>query len=114
MVTPTDAEQTMHAGETRRRARVTLDLDPDLHLRLKIAAAQERTSMREYAEHVLQASVPTVAQLTRAADTARHPATQEGLERLLQTRERIMHGRRFAEDSADLLHEAREERQSRL
>ena len=38
-----------------------------------------------------------------------HLPTLEDLARLDQTRERIMRGRRFQIDSADLLHEARRE-----
>ena len=33
---------------TRKYGRLTLDLDPDVHAEIKVAAARARTTMREY------------------------------------------------------------------
>lgn len=37
-----------------RKARFTLDLDPQLHARLKLVAARNRTSMRSYSIEALE------------------------------------------------------------
>ena len=39
------------------KARLTLDLDPDLHKRLKVLAALEGTSMREYCVKAIESRI---------------------------------------------------------
>lgn len=96
-------------GRGGKRARLTLDIDSQLHLQLKIAAAQAHLSMRKFTERLLENAL-----LTPASTEGHHPATQEGLNRLLEARAAIMRGRHFTDDSTDLLHEAREERLNQL
>jgi len=37
-----------------KKARLTIDLEPDVHARLKIVAAHKRTTMREYTVQAIQ------------------------------------------------------------
>src|SRR5690348_11846376 len=78
-------EQQTDSGNTRKR--LTLDLDPELHLRIKIAAAQAHVSMREYLEEILRESVPSLPQ---APHDVRRPSSNiapDILERLARTRQ---------------------------
>lgn len=71
-------------------------------------------TVREYVERILEEAVP--AEPARQAEQAehRHRLSPEGVQRLFETSERIMRGRVFADDSTDLLREAREERTEEL
>lgn len=89
-----------------KRTRLTIDVDPELFLHIKVAAAQNHVTIREYVERVLERFVVSTTSLPQER---RRPVTEATLERLLRTRAAVMRGRRFTDDSADLLHEAREE-----
>lgn len=110
------ATQTPHrsAHDDTQRARLTLDIDAELHLRLKIAAAQQHQTMREYVEELLRAALPAVDHQTPAAEQGeQHTVSQAALENLLRTREAIMRGRTFS-NTVDLLRADRDEREGRL
>ena len=65
----TDAEREReHEG---KRARLTLDLDPALHMRIKMAAAQQRLSMREYIERILRETQHNLSRAARILDIDR-------------------------------------------
>lgn len=98
----------MEATHASKRTRLMVDISPDLRRRIKTAAAQEDLSVRAYVERILEDSVPALQRENR------QPMRQQTVRRLLQTREKVMHGRRFDDDSTDLLHEARDERLSQL
>jgi hypothetical protein len=97
-----------------RRARLTIDLDPELHMRLKMAAAANGVSMRELVECLLLQTLPAMPHRRRIPLEQRRPISQGALEQMERTREQVMRGRVFADDAADLLREAREERMEAL
>ncbi len=94
-----------------RRTRLTVDVTPELRRRIKIAAAKREASVRDYVVGILEEAVPKEVEERRAKGT---PVTAELVERLRKTREAVMQGRTFPDDSADLLREAREERDAEL
>ncbi len=49
-----------------QRVRLTIDIDPVLHTRLNVAAAQEHVTMREYVEGLLRQALPDIPELTHA------------------------------------------------
>lgn len=100
------------AGNDGKKARITLDLPLELHLRLKLFSALTHESMREVIEASLEQKLPPLEDLSAAnLPTLEHmvPASQANAARLRATRERIMRGRRFETNSATLLREARAE-----
>ncbi|HEU5439344.1 MAG TPA: toxin-antitoxin system HicB family antitoxin [Ktedonobacterales bacterium] len=101
----TDAEREReHEG---KRARLTLDLDPALHMRIKMAAAQQRLSMREYIERILREAVPETRE---SGWTEARPITPEVLAML---RERLAQ-QPVQPDSTELIRRMREERSEYL
>jgi hypothetical protein len=88
-----------------------IDLSPELRRRIKVAAARRDLSVREYVARILEDVVPAEE---NASHEARRPVTQRTLESLLHAREAVMRGRRFDDDSTDLLREARAERMEHL
>jgi HicB-like protein involved in pilus formation len=104
MTTQTEqAEDEREHGREGKRARLTLDLDPALHMRIKIAAAQQRLSMREYIERILREVVPEARE---AGWTEARPITPEVLAML---RERLAQ-QPVQPDSTELIWRMREER----
>jgi hypothetical protein len=88
-----------------RRSRLTLDLDPELHLRIKVAAARQGLSMREYLERMLRENVPTLPQQT---PPDRHPISPDVLGMLRRTREEVSGGR-ILPDSTPIVRQMRDE-----
>jgi hypothetical protein len=93
------------AGSAGRRSRLTLDLDPELHLRIKIAAAHAGLSMREYLEQMLRESVPELPLNMRPTGSGPAP---DILERLARTR-RVLSGGRTVSDSTEIVRQMRDE-----
>ena len=90
-----------------KRARLTLDIEPELHLRIKLAAAQQYLSMRDYVERILLAAVPPLPANERLQQ--RRPMSPDVIALLRETRHAVSEGRTLP-DSTDLIHRMREER----
>jgi hypothetical protein len=94
---------------TGSRPRLTLDISPPLKRRIKVAAASQDMPVSAYVMRLLEQAVPSAEALARASDgsiTAGALRRADAL-RLEQTAP-------FAEDSADLIREAREQRNSQI
>jgi predicted DNA binding CopG/RHH family protein len=105
-----DQGQEEKAEHGEKRSRLTLDLDPELHARIKMVAAANGVSMREFVENILQQTIPAVPRSRRIPLERWRPISRANVEILDQVRRQVMRGRVFTDDSADLLHEARDER----
>lgn len=98
-----------HQG--KKRTRIMVDVTPDLRRRVKIAAAEQDVSVRDYVVQILEQALAD----GRSPRTDRgNPVTAEAVERLAATRDLILQGRTFTDDSADLIRQAREERDAEL
>lgn len=100
-------------GSPGKRPRLMIDISPELRRRIKIAAAQNDVSIREYVEDILEKVVPQEANARQKRERGR--LNSAAIEDLLKTREEIMRahpGEVF--DSAETLHEIREERLKEL
>jgi HicB family len=96
-------------GRARKRTRLMVDVTPELRRRLKVAAAQQDLSLREYVERVLESAVPIEA----AAAPRRRPLTPETVADLRRVRDQISGGRQFT-DPAPVVERMREERSEDL
>jgi plasmid stability protein len=124
---------------SERRARLSIDVEPELRRRIKIAAAARGLSVREYVESILRQALEAEAQGEDAAEqaawstlsargptqdteqveTSIHPLTRPEQERGLRTLEKLERlGRELLElrsgqpflPSWELLDQARDER----
>jgi len=91
------------------RPRLTVDISPTLKRRIKVAAAAQEMPVSAYIARVLEQAVPAADAVTRASDGA---ITPEMIRRAAGLR--AEQKAPFAEDSADLIREAREERYGQL
>jgi hypothetical protein len=91
------------------RPRLTLDISPPLKRRIKVAAAAQDMPVSAYVMRLLEQAVPSAEALARASDGS---ITVETLRRADALRSE--QAASFAEDSADLIREAREQRHSQL
>ena len=95
------------------RPRLMIDISPELRRRIKIAAAHNDLSIREYIERILEQTVPGEANLPQ-----REPrrVTQEAIDRLRQVREQIRqkHPDTVFTDSAEIIRQMRDERSEHL
>jgi hypothetical protein len=95
------------------RPRLMIDISPELRRRIRIAAAQNDLSIREYIERILEQTVPGEANLPQ-----REPrrVTQEAIDRLRQIREQIRqkHPDTVFTDSAEIIRQMRDERSEHL
>lgn len=95
-----------------KRTRLMIDISPELRRRIKIAAARDDLSIKDYVEHILEQAVPA-----EATEQIRRPITREALEELDKVREAIKRnlppGYVF-EDSVETLRQLREERTRQL
>ena len=95
------------------RSRLMIDISPELRRRIKIAAAQNDLSVREYIERILEQTVPGEANLPQ-----REPrrVTQEAIDRLRRVREQIRqnHPDTVFTDSAEIIRQMRDERSEYL
>lgn len=96
-----------------KRTRITIDINPELRRRIKLAASQADISISEYMENILEKAVPDEINILQPQG---HPVTLEAIERLRRLREQIFqeHNGQFFEDSAELLYQQREERTRQL
>lgn len=78
-----------------KRPRLMIDVSPELRRRIKIAAADQDRSAREFVVGILEDAVPHGAEGLRG-----RPVTKEMINRLERARRRV--GRRFTADSTDL------------
>lgn len=109
MATQLDREKRAR-GQDKRRSRLTLDIDADLHARLKIAAVQAGIPMREYVEELFEAALPKQESETLME---RKPISRDVLRWLPQARKAISRGRTLS-DSAEIVRSMREERTEHL
>ena len=97
-----------HNQTPAKRPRLIIDISPELHRRIKIAAAKKDLSIREYVESILDKAVPSEKRERGRLNSA-------AIEDLLKTREEIMHAHPGQEyDSVETLHQLREERLKEL
>ena len=94
-----------------KRTRLIVDVSPGMRKRIKMAAARRDVSVRRYVEDILEAVVP----LDEPLDSERgRLVTGETLRLFKDIRDTVMRGRRFADDSTDLIEQARAERTADL
>ena len=95
-----------------KHSRLMIDITPDLHRRIEKAATQSDLSIHEYVGNILEQTVPPETDLIRK----QRGLNSEAVEDLLRTSEEIMraHPDTVFEDSAEILHEMREERTREL
>ncbi len=86
----------------QHRVRLIIDVPPELRRRVKVAAANQDTSVRRYVAAILDQAVPG----------SESPVTLQDVQRLGEVRARIMRGRRFEDDSTEILRQERERRSS--
>ena len=94
-----------------KRTRLIVDVSPGMRQRIKMAAARRDVSVRCYAEDILEAVVPLDEPL--ASERGR-PVTGDTLRLFKDIRETVIRGRRFADDSTDLIEQASAERTADL
>lgn len=87
-----------------KKKRFTLDLEPEMQRRLKVAAALKGISMRQYCLAAIE------KQLTKEEVESRRTATfnEESFDGLVSLRREIFQGRKLPGDSTKLIREARE------
>ncbi len=92
---------------------IIINIVPELRRRLKIVASQNHLSVQEYVERVLEQAIRFETDSTQNRGRGLNRAA---VDRLLQTREAIKraHPGQVFEDSAELIHQAREERTQEL
>ena len=110
MATQTNSSPDTH-DRASKRPRLTIDITPQMRRRIKAAAALRDMTVREYVAQILEEAVP---QEPVREQRTYHRISPEAVEQLFRTRDRIMRGRVFTDDSTDLLREAREERTEEL
>jgi hypothetical protein len=91
------------------RPRLTLDIPPALRRRIKVAAAAEDLSVSAYVTRLLDRAVPDGRAVRRTPDGI---ITTETMHRFATLR--AEQAAPFPEDSADLIREARMERENQL
>lgn len=103
-----DAEDD-HVDNSKKRSRITFDVNPELRRRIKLAALQKDLSVGEYLGNILEQAVPNEASITKRQ---RQPISQKALEGLLQFREKLMRetNEHVFEDSTEILRREREKR----
>ena len=94
-----------------KRTRLMVDVSPGMRQRIKMAAARRDVSVRRYVEDILEAVVPLDEPL--ASERGRL-VTGQTLRLFEDIRETVMRGRRFADDTTDLIEQARVERTADL
>jgi hypothetical protein len=106
--TMTDTKKSLQPREMTERKRLTLDLDPELHLRIKIAAAQAHLSMREYLEEILRQTVPLAPREIGVVRQSMPVTAPDIFARLARTR-RALSGGRMVSDSTEIIRRMRDE-----
>ncbi|HEX6817411.1 MAG TPA: hypothetical protein VF120_03490 [Ktedonobacterales bacterium] len=90
------------------RKRLTVDLDPELHLRIKIAAAKANLSMRDYLEEILNEAVPPSPESVSVVRRSTPITAPNIFERLAKTRQALSGGR-VVSDSTEIIRRMRDE-----
>ena len=90
------------------KKRFTLDLEPELQIKLKIAAALKDVSMRQYCVAAIENQLALEGSTLESKDESRSLLT------LTKLRDEIFGRVPVEGDSADLIRESREERSDRL
>ena len=91
------------------RPRLTVDINPALKRRIKVAAAAQDMPVSSYVARVLEQAVPAAEAVAKPSDGAITSAMIRHAEKL-----RAEQGAPFPEDSADLVREGREHRDAQL
>ena len=91
---------------------ITIDISTELGARIAAAAQQQRLSINQYLESLLSEAVPVQAEMKHV----RRPITLNDVEKLMQVRDQILreHGGVPFENSVEMLHQEREEREKEL
>lgn len=111
MSTTHDLDTPMNPGN--KRTRLMIDISPDLRRRIKVAAAENDQTVRDYVENILERSVPTTPATDRSAWKPIDPLAVEALRELREQIAREHPGVVF-EDSAEVIRRMREERDEEL
>jgi len=109
----TDTERAREtAQQPAKRTRLVIDISPELRRRIKLAAARQDQSVRQYVMDVLERAAPADALLTRQLC----PVSAEWAEQLYQLQQQIAqaHPGVVFQDSVELIREMREERTRHL
>ena len=93
-----------------KRKRFTLDLDPEMQLRLKVAAALAGVSMRQYCV----VAIENALKRDQNAVFQKPGLTEEGLDQLLALRDQTFGTQMLPGDSTDIIREQRELRTREL
>ena len=103
----------LQEANTMKLSRITIDLSPELHRRIKIAASQRDISISEYLGQILEEHIPDESSIIQQP---RKPLTRGTLEQVYQVREEIMEhsNQRTFEDSTEIIHQMRQERSQEL
>lgn len=109
----TETESTL-ANQENTRVRLTVDISPEMRRRIKIAAARNNLTIRQYVERILEAVVPQESEPDKVELPKHGYPTMEAIQQLFATADRIMRGRVFTDSSADIIRESREERMEEL
>ena len=90
------------------RKRITISVDAETNARLEATAAEEGVSVSELCREIVEVEL----HYAKFGDRRRRggPLTQESLDILDEARKRLMGGRKFPGNSADVIREMREER----
>ncbi len=100
-----------HMSIPSTHSRLIIDITSDLLRRLEMAAAQSHLSLNQYVGHVLEQTTPPEAHLIQRQKRLNHAAVED----LLRTGEAIMNAHPdMVFDSAETLHQLREERTREL
>ncbi len=99
----------INAKQTTPRPRLTVDINPALKRRIKVAAAAQEMPVLAYIARVLEQAVPVAEVIAKAPDGA---ITRDMM--LRAGRLRAEQREPFPEDSVDLIREAREQRHAKL
>jgi hypothetical protein len=91
------------------RPRLTVDINPALKRRIKVAAAAQDIPISSYVARVLEQAVP-------ASDTASKPSDGAITSEMMRRAQKLKAEQRapFPEDSADLIRESRKQRHAQL
>ena len=90
------------------KKRFTLDLDPEMQVKLKVAAALKGVSMRRYCMAAIENQMASEKSTLESMDESRSLLT------LTKLRDEIFGGIPLEGNTADLIRESREERLDRL
>ncbi|MDA0264546.1 MAG: hypothetical protein O3A93_09200 [Chloroflexi bacterium] len=93
-----------------QKKRFPLDLEPEMQVKLKVAAALKGVTMRRYCIDIIGKELDR-NDLPGDDATA---FTKASFDQLIELRDKIFQGRKSPSDSGDLIREAREQRTEEL